>query len=327
MPALRKICLRNLSLHDPIGTDITHPEVRFAFAMMWARLTHVHLTLRVTVATWQTFIRGCTSLESGRFYVFLQDGLDDEDMDIESDFTLEDKAGPIFICLPNIRELSFVIEYTDDEDDTGKIFDNLYLPSLKTLLLWCSIMTLKSFHRLLGATPNVEQIRLCSFFPAVSVDDSDSSTGPFSVDHEYYLHFPNLDGKGNSGQGNSGRLGHYTPHLKKIMLDVPKTPQYKRSVRGYLRNMLSSGWLKGPWKNGPLQAEFYWIWLSERTDQWPLIQDLKRSLADGTFRLGNEDSEDVDIRARVKYDLTDLTNYVGEDVPLWKQWFCLEAEF
>jgi hypothetical protein len=71
-------------------------------------------------------------------------------------------------------------------------------------------------------------------------------------------------------------------------------------------------------------VEFYWIWLSERADQWPLIRDLQRSLADGTFCLGNEDSEGVDIRARVKYD---LTNDDEEDVPLWQRWFCLEAEF
>jgi hypothetical protein len=326
MQALRRICLINLSLHDPIGTHITHPGVRDAFSMMWARLTHVHLTLRVTVATWQTFIRGCTSLESARFHIFLHDGLGDEDMDIESDLILEDKAGPDFICLPNIRELSFIIEYTDNEDETGKLFGNLHLPSLKTLLLWCNVMTLKSFHRLLGATPNVEQIRLCSLFPAVAVDDSDSSTELFDIDHGYYLHFPHLrvDDKGSSHQVNIGHLGHYAPHLKKIMLDVPNTRQFKRSIRGYLQNMLCSGWLKGPWKNGPLHVEFYWIWLSERIDQWPVIQDLKRSLADRTFWPGTEDSENLDIRARVKYD---LTNYEEEDVPLWQRWFRLEAEF
>ena len=327
MPALRRICLTNLSLHDPIGIDITHPGHRYAFAVMWARLTHVHLTLQVTVATWQTFIRECTSLESARFHIFLHDSSYDEDMDtIEPHLILEDKAGPDFICLPNIRELSFTVEYTDNDSDTGKLLDNLHLPSLKTLLMWCNIMTLKSFHRLLGAAPNVEQIRLCSLFPAVGVDDSGSSTELFDVDHGYYLHFPllRMDGKGSSQQVNTERLGHYTPHLKKIMLDVPNTPQFKRSVRGYLQNMLRSGWLKGPWKNGPLHVEFYWIWLSERVDQWPVIQDLKRSLADRTFWPWNEDSENVDIRARVKYD---LTNYEEEDVPLWQRWFRLEAEF
>jgi hypothetical protein len=89
MPALRKIYLTNLSLHDPIGRDITHPGVRDAFGMMWARLTHIHLTLRVTVTCWQTFIRGCTSLESARLHLFLHDGLNDEVMDTEPELTLE----------------------------------------------------------------------------------------------------------------------------------------------------------------------------------------------------------------------------------------------
>ena len=321
MQALRKIYLTNLSLHDPIGTGIAHPGVRDAFRMMWARLTHIHLTLRVTVACWQTFIRGCTSLESARLHLFLHDGLNDEVIDNDPDLTLEDKAGPNFICLPNIRELSFVIEYADDEDDPGKLFDNLHLPSLKTLLLWCDVLTLKSFHRLLGATPNVEQIRLCSLFPAVSVDDLDASMKIFSDGH--YLYFPQLDGKGNSRQVN-GRLAHYAPHLKKIMLDIPNTRQFKKSVRGYLRNMLRSGWLKGPWKKGPLRVEFYWIWLSERVGRWPVIQDLKQHLAEGTFRQGDGDCDNVDICVRVKYD---LTNYQEEDVPFWQRWFRLAAEF
>jgi hypothetical protein len=242
-------------------------------------------------------------------------------MDTEPDLTLEDKAGLDLICLPKIRELSFVIEYTDDEADTGKLFDNLHLPSLKTFLLWCDIMTLKSFHRLLSATPNVEQIRLCSLFPAVSLDDADASTEIFG--DEYYLHFPQLDGKGNSRQVN-GRLVHYAPHLKKIMLDFPNTRQFKKSVMGYLQNMLRSGWLEGPWKNGPLHVEFYWIWLSERVNRWPVIQDLKQILAEGTFWQGNGDSEHLDIRVRVKYDLTD---YQEEDVPFWQRWFRLAAEF
>lgn len=321
MQALRKIYLTNLSLHDPIGTDITHPGVRDAFVMMWARLTHIHLTLRVTVTCWKTFIRGCTSLESARFHLFLHDGLNDEVMDTDPDLTLEDKAGPNFICLPKVRELSFVIEYTDDEDDTGKLFDNLHLPSLKILLLWCDILTLKSFHRLLAATPNVEQIRLCSHFPAVALDDLDASTEIFG--DEYYLQFPQLDSKGNSQQV-TGRLVHYTPHLNKIMLDVPNTCQFKKSVRGYLQNMLRSGWLKGPWKNGPLRVEFYWIWLSERVIRWPVIQDLKQVLAEGSFWQGDGDSENMDIRVRVKYD---LTNYQEEDVPFWQRWFRLAAEF
>ncbi|KIM38413.1 hypothetical protein M413DRAFT_30237 [Hebeloma cylindrosporum] len=322
MQALRKIYLTNLSLHDPIGTDITHPGVRVAFDMMWARLTHIHLTLRVTVASWQAFIRGCTSLESARLHLFLHDGFDDDaHLGTEPAPALKDKASPHFICLPSVRELSFVIEYTDDEDDTGKLFDNLHLPSLKTLLLWCDMLTLKSFHRLLRATPNVEQIRLCSLFPAVAIDDSDASTEIFG--DGYYLYFPQLHGKDNFRQVN-GRLVNYAPHLKKIMLDVPNARQFKKSVRGYLRNMLRSGWLKGPWKNGPLHVEFYWIWLPERVNRWRAIQDLKKYLAEGAFWQGNGDSENMDISVRVKYD---LTNYQDEDTPFWQRWIRLTAEF
>ena len=322
MHALRKICLTNLSLYDPIGAEIARHGVQDAFCMMWARLTHIQLTLRVTVASWQTFIRGCTSLQSARIHLFVQDGFTDEDMDTEPDLTFEDNSDPTFICLPNFYELSLVVEHADD-DDTGKLLQNLHLPSLRTLLLWCNFLTLKSFHRLLSATPNVEQIRICSLFPAVSVDDSDPYTELFGVENGYYLHFPQLD---SSGQMKSTSLVHYTPRLKKIMLEVPNTRQFKKSVREYVRNMDRSGWLKGPWKNGPLHVEFYWIWLSERVHRWPVIQDLKRYLAEGTLRWNEDENvQDMDIRVRVKYDQTNYEE--DEDVPLWQRWFRLEGDF
>ncbi|KIM35943.1 hypothetical protein M413DRAFT_428143 [Hebeloma cylindrosporum] len=321
MQALRKMCLTNLSLHDPLGMNIAQPGVRHAFGMMWARLTHVQLNLHLTVATWQTFIRGCTSLESGRLRLFLLDG---EGMDTDHDLTLEDQSGPNYTSLPNIRELSITIEVADEESDIGKLFDNLHLPSLKTLLVWCNFLTIKSFHRLLNATPNVERIRLSSLFPAVNDSDEPMELSDPEVDGGYYLHFPEIgEKKGRSGQAN-GRLVHYVPHLKKIMLDVPNTRQFKTSVRGYLDNMVRSGWLKGPWKNGRPQVEFYWIWLPDRLDRWPVIQDLKRCLADGVVGIGDKNAESMDIRARVKYD---LTNYDEEEAPLWKRWFRLEAEF
>jgi hypothetical protein len=255
IPALRK-----LTLCDPTLRDVAHQGI-------WSQLTHIRVSLVITLEQWRTFIRDCASLESAWVTLNLS----------RKSTSVKHPMHPI----SNLHELAIKVD-----SDVGDIFNGIRLPALKTLLLAAPSLTLDGLHALLEATPLLERIRLSTIFPI--------------SDHEPWMEFPK----------ESTSLAHHAPHLHHLMLDIPDIPI---SLRHYVDGIGRSGWLKGPWVNGPLRFDFYWLYGAAET-----MRDLEQYLHSSGI-------EQVNTTVRERVETIAETN--SSDIPFWDLWYDLGAEF
>jgi hypothetical protein len=87
----------------------------------------------------------------------------------------------------------------------------------------------------------------------------------------------------------------------------------------HAESIVRSGWLQGPWKNGPLCVELIWLprWDNRRLE----IQQLKQFLGSQMEVHGDVDISVRDINTRP------FSINVNVVVPLWDAWFNTEANF
>jgi hypothetical protein len=201
IPALRKLVLSQLRLrHIPSSND---SPSKVPCEALWRQLTHIKVSLVISLPQWRRFIRNCTSVESAWINLKLRESPNDG------------ADGLPVTTLPHLREL---IMGVGCEFKVGDIFKPIYLPALKTLLFAGPPLSLDDFHRLVEVAPSLERMRLATSFP---------------VDENKILGFPD----------KSAALANHAPRLKYLILDIPDNPEFETSLRGYVDNMRRSGWL------------------------------------------------------------------------------------
>ena len=182
IPALRK-----LALCDPTLRHVAHQG-------LWSQLTHIRVSLAITLEQWRTFIRDCAAVKSA--WITLNIGQ-------------STSAKHSTHAIPNLHELAINVA-----GDVGDIFDSIHLPALKTLLLAAPSLTLDGLHGLLESTPLLDRIRLSTIFPISDHEpwmDFPKKTGSLAHHAPYLYHLmldvPNIpislrdyvDGMGRSG--------------------------------------------------------------------------------------------------------------------------------
>jgi len=290
MPALRKLRIGSPELSNPLALRISRPnsDIRANLKNMWGRLTHLHLRIRTSLAIWKAFIGTCISLESARIVLILSTPVDDD--------ILSNTGGPMR-TLPNLRELFLNVFDQYEEYTKAALFQGLHFPGLKTLVLATRVLSRGLLHLLLQATPSLERLHIDSRFPAVLANGGELIW--------------------ESGDRSGGHLDDYVPHLKQLLIDMPPSNEYKGPLTEYARSLVRSGWLKGPWKNGPLHVELLWLL---NFDNRPLeIQQLRRFL-------NKIHSGDADISVR-EINISPFLLDVDFVVPLWDAWFDTDATF
>lgn len=292
MPALRKLRLGNIELFDPHGSGISCPAIRTNLNNMWGRLTHLDLRIRTTLVGWKNFIGICTALENARIGVMLTTSPDD------GDNSSSPRGG--MLTLPQLHELCLDVFDPYEHHTEANIFQDLHFPRLKTLVLHTNILSTRLLHLLMQATPSLERLHISTRFPVLLI-------------HRGQVIWE------SSGDTSEGRLKEHAPHLKQLLINIPPADEYKSPLTEYARSIVRSGWLQGPWKNGPLCLEL--LWLSRWDDRHLEIQQLKRFLDSQTEAHGDVDISVKEIKTSpfsLKVDLV---------VPLWDAWFNIDANF
>ena len=290
MPALRKLRLGNVELFDPLGSGISCPDIRTNLQNMWGRLTHLNLRIKATLMGWNNFIGTCIALESARIGVMLSTSPDDEN---------SSSLRGSMRTLSHLREFCLDVFDPYENHTEANIFQDLHFPGLKTLVLHTRVLSRRLLHLLMQATPSLERLHIYTRFPAV------------------------LNERGQliweSGDISEGHLKEHAPHLKQLLIDIPPADEYKSPLTEYAQSIVRSGWLQGPWKNGPLFLELLWL---SRWDNRPLeIRQLERFLDSQIEAHGSVDISVKEINTSV-FDLkVDLV------VPLWDAWFDTDANF
>jgi len=293
MPALRKLRIGSPELSNALGLRIAHPtlDVRATLKNMWGRLTHLHLRIRTSLAVWKEFIGTCISLENARIVLILSASVDDD---------ILSNTGCAMQTLPNLRELFLNVFDQYEQYTTAPLFQGLHFPGLKTLVLATRVLSRGLLHLLLQATPSLERLHIDTRFSAVL-----NSLGWLSWESD------------NVSLASEGHLDDYVPHLKQLLIDIPPSSEYQGLLLEYARSIVGRGWLKGPWKNGPLSVELLW---SSKFDNRSLeVQQLKRFLRE-------VHSEDMDMSVR-EIDTSPFLLDVDLVVPLWDAWFDTDANF
>lgn len=111
-----------------------------------------------------------------------------------------------------------------------------HFPALKTLVFGTRVLSRRHSHLLMQATPPLERLYLVNCFPAVLTD-----VGQLIWE---------------SGDLSEGHLKKYLPNLRQLL---PRGDEYKGLLTEHAESIVRSGWLQGPWKNGPVCVELIWL--------------------------------------------------------------------
>ena len=145
-----------------------------------------------------------------------------------------------------------------------------HFPALKTLVFGTRVLSRRHSHLLMQPTPSLERLYLVNCFPAVLTD-----VGQLIWE---------------SGDVSEGHLKKYLPNLRQLL---PRGDEYKGLLTEHAESIVRSGWLQGPWKNGPVCVELIWLprWDNRRLE----IQQLKQFLGSQLEVHGNVDISVRDI--------------------------------
>ncbi|KIM42651.1 hypothetical protein M413DRAFT_26674 [Hebeloma cylindrosporum] len=295
MPALRKLRLRAPGVR--LGPRAPRPvPLRPRLENIWGQLTHVAVGISLTMREWKRFIRTCITLESGRITLGI-DSLHDSNP----------RSGTR--TLPNLRELCLVM--TDPWPYEGRpesnIFQGLYCPRLETLLLYSKVLSLELLYLIIQTTPSLQRFHIYSFFPAVWRGRDQSGRTIWKA-----------------GYISEGHLREHLPLLRQLLINTPPINFHSAPLSAlteYVNKIFLGGWLRGPWKNGPLRLDLYWRPLKHAGE--PLqITHLKEFLDSQRDTHEDLDISLVQVRAP-PYALCDITFVL----PLWDAWYDFDAHF
>ena len=265
MPALRKWTLgTRLVLRHAAQNDNVPQSVQFAFEVTWGQLTLLEATFDATPTDWRAFFGGLRSLETARIMLKIVDPDDTEQQGVPT-------------IIPNLKSLWIAIQCDARGYSLGSVLDGFHLPALKMLLLKARLLTVDCLHRMLRATPVLEEIRLSSIFPTVNLDT-------------YFVDFPIP----------SERLITHAPHLQSLAIDIPGINQFEPSLRGYVDGMAESGWLEGQWSSGTLNVQL--LWIRDSPSMRRVVYDLREYL-------GLPEVADLGGRGEVNIALRDYSGY------------------